>query len=112
MQWKYIGLKAKEKTTEIQILNLLLTNHEKLKDSLKDFIFSLANWILSLLSQGWFESFMKECVLNLNKTSLSSLYSNTFNVCIYIHHKILLLQCFVSLLEVKDYVLFILVSHV
>lgn len=97
-----------KKTTEIRILSLFLTNCVRRNDSLKDFIFSFANWILLLASQGWCESFVKECVLNLNKISSSSLYSNTFNVCIYIHHKILLLECFVHLLEVKDYVLFIL----
>lgn len=64
--------------TEIPVLNLLRTSSVRLNDPLKNFVFFFANWdTATSLSQGQFESFMKECVFKFNKISLFSLFSNT-----------------------------------
>lgn len=71
----------KNKTPEIQILNLLLISRVRLNDLLQSFIFFFAHWdtVTSLTGMVWV-IYERMCVLNLNKISSFSLVSDTFNV--------------------------------
>lgn len=71
----------KNKTPEIQILNLLLISRVRLNDLLQSFVFFFAHWdtVTSLTGMVWV-IYERMCVLNLNKISSFSLVSDTFNV--------------------------------